>query len=116
VKGDLKLVVFKEVLFDPLMETAFGMALQLVPPRSDRDVTMLVNPALLDYAAHPVDTPQLQVRSSMALGVGPDTPTLSFSLDGDRVHQVEVGGRDYEIELMQIGADPRTYEFKVTEL
>jgi hypothetical protein len=85
------------------METVFGIVLMVRSPRSERSVTVMVNPAAIDYQEHPVDTPELQVRGAFTMGYTEETAELFFDLDGAPTHRVTIGGKQYEIRLMGIG-------------
>jgi hypothetical protein len=106
----------------PAIGTIYGMAMMVRSPRSDSSITVMINPAALDYKEHPVDTQHVQVRQATAMGITDETYTFYFDLHGEYAHDAMVGGQAYHIRLLAVGADefdgqqfPR-YEFMITRL
>lgn len=118
----IKNITIVDSPFQPAMESAFGIVLMVRSPRSTRSVTVMVNPAAADYQAHPVDTPQVQVRQSSVMQYTGETLELFFDFDGEPIHRIEVAGQPYDLRLMNIGRVSQdgqefpSYEFMITQL
>src|SRR4051812_41803065 len=82
---------------------AFGkLSFQVRPPYNEREVTIQVNPNLLDYQENR-DQESIKVRHAAVTTPTGQSRTLSFSLDDNAVQCVRLDDTDYRIRLLRIG-------------
>jgi len=107
--------------FNPNMEIAEGLVINLHVPYSDTSVTVQVNPSIDDYK-EAVDQPGVKVRQMTVSSPTDQTQTLSFDLESNRQQSITIEDQDYQIELLEIGKeniqgqDFRFFAFEVNRI
>ena len=106
--------------FQPPLETAGDLVVKLSVPYSSDKVTIEVNPFVRDYAENQ-DKPSVKVRQVMVTTKTGDTKTLQFDFIKNKIKNCQVCGKNYEIELVDIGKtnekgqDFPTFSFLIRE-
>jgi len=97
---------------------AGNLVVKLHSPYSDSNVTVKINPNLIEYE----DKIGNNVRQYAVSVNMEDTKTLMFDFKKNNIHKINLKNKNYEIKLMNIGKiseqgqDFRTFEFMITEL
>ena len=101
-----------------LFAIAGDLVIKLQAPYSDTDVTIKVNPNIVEYKDKISDNlRQLSVSKDTD-----ETKTLMFDFQKNNIHNLRMADKNYEIKLMHIGEvveqgqSFKTFEFMVTEL
>ena len=104
------------------IETAHGLVLTVVQPRSDRTTTLLVDFSALEYQEELRPAPALEVRQLAEMGQTSDAQKLFFDMDGTAEHSINVRDRAFRLRFLAVGeiiVDGQSfpvYEFEVTDL
>ena len=104
--------------FHPNLEIAGDLIIKLHVPYSDEDVTVKINPNIVD------DKEKItgNIRQFDVCVDTKDTKTLTFDFQKKNIHHITFENQNYEIKLMNIGKVPeqgqsfKTFEFSVTKL
>ncbi len=116
-----RLIKIVQSPFNSPLEVAEDLVIKLHVPYSDTSVTVQVNPNIQDYREM-ADTEHAQVRQVIITIPMDQTRVITFDLDNNKKHKINIEGCDYEIELTNIGKeniqgqDFPFYEFKVSKL
>ena len=103
--------------FHSNLEVAGDLVFKLHVPYSDKDVTVKLNPNLVEYKEK-ISSNLRQYAKSLDTK---DTITLMFDFQKNNVKNIAFEDKNYEIKLMNIGKmseqgqDFPTFEFMVTE-
>jgi hypothetical protein len=84
------------------IEAAFGVAVKLHAPLSSRSVTVMISP-ITHYEAQPA----LEFRQVSNYKITPETKTLTFDLEKNRSHRMQLEGHTITLELQKIDATPQ---------
>jgi len=106
--------------WDDGIGNAFEISLEVWQPRSDNEVTVLVNPSK-DEHVEKEDLGPIKIRQKTVSSITEDTQNLFFSLPNDSVKQITIQNNNYEIRLLQIGKVKKTgqewpyYDFLISQ-
>jgi hypothetical protein len=104
--------------FHPNLEVAGDLIIKLHVPCSENNVTVKINPNLVDYKEKVSDNMQ---QFSVDIDTK-ETKTLTFDLQKNNVHKISVEDKNYEIKLMNIekileqGQEFLSFKFLITVL
>ena len=90
--------------FSPNIEVFGDIVVKVHVPYSERNVTLKINPYIQDYKEDQ-STADVQVRQVMLTTDTDETITIKLDLDGNRRETVTVAGREYVVELADIGKE-----------
>lgn len=99
------------------LEVAGGLVIKLHVPYSDKNVTVKINPNLMEYKEKVNDNLR---QVSMSLDTK-ETKILNFDFQKNNIQNIAYENKNYEIKLMSIGKvseqgqDFPTFEFMITE-
>jgi len=99
-----KLVKIVVSPFSPSIEIAENIVIKVHVPYSEKDVTVLVNPNVQDYAENQ-DNPNIKVRQVMAASKTDESRTFRLDFQDNNVQTFEIRGGKYNIKLMSIGKE-----------
>ena len=90
--------------FRPNVEVFGDIVVKVHVPYSDRNVTLKINPNIQDYQEDQ-STDDAQIRQVMLTTDADETITIQLDLDSNRSETVTVAGRQYVVELADIGKE-----------
>lgn len=99
-----KLVKIVQSPFNPPLEVVEDIVIILHAPYSDNNVTVQVNPNIVEYQEK-ADKENAQIRQVMMTTPTDETKELQFDFSENKKHNINIAGSDYEIELMNIGKE-----------
>lgn len=98
--------IFQSPFHSPL-ETVEGIVIKISAPYSDTTVTVEVNPFIQEYKEK-VEGGSLRLSQIIVTTPTDQTKKMLFNLNGTKKHKFNIEGKDYEIDLINIGKE----EFK----
>lgn len=99
-----KLVKIINSPFSSNLEVVENFIIKLQVPYSDKNVTIELNSSIDDYREK-ADQPNIKIRQVMQSSSTKDTQTLFFDFESNKQHNVSVDGKNYTIELVEIGKE-----------
>jgi len=107
--------------FHSPVDEACGLLFQLCVPYSDKNVTILVNPNMVDYKEKDGDE-NIEIKQLTFSLFTKDTKELFFDFNANNVKTIDNGNEKIEVKLMRIdteniqGQDFMSFELFVSEV
>ena len=99
-----KLIKLVNSPFNPNMEVAGDIVINMHVPYSEQDVTVQINPNIQEYQENN-DQPDIQIRQVMVSVPTDETKELHFNLKENNVQKFKINDKEYEIKLLNIGKE-----------